>query len=117
MFIILHDSFIHFELTPNLQVGEQPLKTTPIRTSRTRKDASDNEQDGDEEESEEGMYAQFQTSLYIPPPVVSGIVPKNGFGNLDVFVPSMVPSGGVHLPSMFPMQHVPIFFKAVLTSV
>jgi len=57
------------------------------------------------------MYAQFQTSLYIPPPVVSGIVPKNGFGNLDVFVPSMVPPGGVHLPSMSSSHHLSILFK------
>jgi len=25
-------------------------------------------------------------------------VPKNSFGNIDVYVPSMVPKGGVHLP-------------------
>jgi xeroderma pigmentosum group C-complementing protein len=32
------------------------------------------------------------------PPIVNGRVPKNTYGNLDVYVPSMVPRGGVHLP-------------------
>lgn len=38
-----------------------------------------------------------QTQLYIPPQVVAGRIPKNKFGNLDVYVPSMVPAGGVHI--------------------
>ncbi|EMR08105.1 hypothetical protein PNEG_03543 [Pneumocystis murina B123] len=44
------------------------------------------------------LYAEFQTELYIPPPVVNGIVPKNGYGNIDVFVDSMIPKGATHLP-------------------
>lgn len=28
-----------------------------------------------------------------------GKVPKNSFGNIDLFVPSMLPEGAVHLPS------------------
>ena len=39
----------------------------------------------------------FQTELYIPEPVIDGRVPKNAFGNLDVYVPSMVPPGAVHI--------------------
>ncbi|KAL1836926.1 hypothetical protein VTK73DRAFT_4879 [Phialemonium thermophilum] len=31
------------------------------------------------------------------PPVVDGRVPKNKFGNLEVYVPTMVPRGGVHV--------------------
>jgi xeroderma pigmentosum group C-complementing protein len=38
-----------------------------------------------------------QTELYVAPPVVGGRVPKNKFGNLDLYVPSMVPSGGVYV--------------------
>jgi xeroderma pigmentosum group C-complementing protein len=38
-----------------------------------------------------------QTEEYVAPPVVGGRVPKNKFGNLDLYVPSMVPRGGVHV--------------------
>lgn len=43
------------------------------------------------------LYAFSQTSLYIPPPVVRGRIPKNAYGNLDVYVPTMVPPGGSHV--------------------
>ena len=43
------------------------------------------------------LYAPFQTEAYIPPPVFNGQVPKNAFGNIDVYVQSMVPPGGVHI--------------------
>ena len=33
----------------------------------------------------------------MPPPVVRGKVPRNIYGNLDVYVPSMVPPGGSHI--------------------
>jgi hypothetical protein len=39
----------------------------------------------------------LQTELYIPPPVVDGKIPKNNFGNIDIYVPSMVPAGAVHI--------------------
>jgi Rad4 beta-hairpin domain 3 len=49
----------------------------------------------------------MQTELYIPPPVENGIVPKNTYGNLDVYTPSMVPVGGVHVirPSIAHAAH------------
>jgi hypothetical protein len=43
------------------------------------------------------IYTFDQTQLYIPPPVVAGRIPKNRFGNLDTYVPSMVPAGGAHI--------------------
>ncbi|PWN18653.1 Rad4-domain-containing protein [Microstroma glucosiphilum] len=50
------------------------------------------------EEPTEGLYARHQTELYRAPPVVDGIVPKNHFGNIDLFVPSMLPEGAAHIP-------------------
>ncbi|TKY85576.1 hypothetical protein EX895_005738 [Sporisorium graminicola] len=48
---------------------------------------------------QEGLYAEFQTKLYVPPAVgADGVIPTNGFGNIDLFVPSMLPAGAVHLP-------------------
>ena len=46
----------------------------------------------------EGLYAEWQTQIFTPPPVVDGHVPRNAFGNVDLFVPSMLPAGGVHIP-------------------
>lgn len=91
-------------------VGQQPLKYTVSRRLAGKKrklggSDEDYDEDGSEDEDEDGdergkvgMYAEFQTILYEPPPVVNGLVPKNGYGNLDIFVPSMVPKGAVHLP-------------------
>ncbi|EPQ29590.1 uncharacterized protein PFL1_02809 [Pseudozyma flocculosa PF-1] len=46
----------------------------------------------------EGLYAEFQTELYVPPPIVDGKIPTNSFGNIDLFVPSMLPKGAAHIP-------------------
>jgi xeroderma pigmentosum group C-complementing protein len=43
------------------------------------------------------LYMAEQTDEYVAPPVIGGRVPKNKFGNLDLYVPSMVPRGGVHI--------------------
>ncbi|KAL4997897.1 hypothetical protein BDV10DRAFT_194732 [Aspergillus recurvatus] len=79
-----------YRLGRDIKVGEQPLKRILARNKRMVMD--------DEEEGEEtALYAFFQTELYKPPPVVQGRIPKNAFGNLDVYVPSMVPPSGVHI--------------------
>ncbi|KAI9058217.1 Rad4-domain-containing protein [Trametes sanguinea] len=46
----------------------------------------------------QGLYAEHQTEIYRPPPVVDGKVPKNDFGNIDLYVPSMLPAGAAHVP-------------------
>src|SRR5204863_2641713 len=46
----------------------------------------------------EGLYAAHQVELYRPPPIQDGVIPKNGYGNVDLFVESMLPEGAVHLP-------------------
>lgn len=75
--------------------GEQPLKRVPAR--RVRKTRLEIEEDEDERDEMQALYAPYQTELYVPPPVVKGKVPRNGYGNLDIYVPSMVPSGGAHI--------------------
>jgi len=52
----------------------------------------------DEDNAGTALYAAHQTTVYSAPPVVNGRIPKNVYGNLDVYVPSMVPLGGVHVP-------------------
>ncbi|KAI0688320.1 hypothetical protein BC835DRAFT_1373054 [Cytidiella melzeri] len=46
----------------------------------------------------QAMYAENQTELYRPDPILDGKVPKNDFGNIDLYVPSMLPAGGAYVP-------------------
>ncbi|KAI1116485.1 Rad4-domain-containing protein [Nemania sp. NC0429] len=43
------------------------------------------------------LYTMDQTEVYKAPPIVNGKIPKNRYGNLDLYVPSMVPQGGVYI--------------------
>ncbi|GLB38652.1 putative rad4 beta-hairpin domain 2 [Lyophyllum shimeji] len=91
-----------------VKAGEQPLKMVKIRTgtiNRMRelevlkdglREAGDS--GASVEETMQGLYARSQTEVYQPGPVVNGIVPKNNFGNVDLYVPSMLPRGAVHVP-------------------
>lgn len=81
-----------YRLGRDVRIGQQPLKRVTSQKRRERATGEDSEQ-------EEGalLYAEFQTDLYIPPEVVNDKVPKNAYGNLDVFVPSMIPAGGIHV--------------------
>jgi xeroderma pigmentosum group C-complementing protein len=81
------------------RMGQQPLKRVPYRaatTNRKRELAEAEAASG--ERMLQGLYSWEQTDWIIPPPIVDGIIPKNGYGNMDVFVPSMVPVGAVHIP-------------------
>ncbi|KAL4911020.1 hypothetical protein BDW74DRAFT_4958 [Aspergillus multicolor] len=82
-----------YRLGRDIKVGEQALKRIPSRNKGVTLE-------DDEEPEETTLYAFFQTELYKPPPVVLGRIPKNSFGNLDVYVPSMVPPGGVHIRNL-----------------
>jgi len=79
--------------------GEYPLKIVPIRavTLARKREAEEIERETGEK-STQGMYAKDQTEWIIPPPIQNGVIPKNAFGNIDCFVPSMVPKGAVHIP-------------------
>ncbi|KAL4895088.1 hypothetical protein BDV59DRAFT_174419 [Aspergillus ambiguus] len=78
----------------DIKMGEQPLKRVPANKNAS---VAIDDDERDEESMETPLYAHFQTELYTPPPIVNGKVPKNAYGNLDVYVPTMVPPGGVHV--------------------
>ena len=63
-------------------------------TSQRRKSSSSEE---DNDTSSTALYSESQTELYIPPPVINSIIPKNTYGNIDIYVPSMVPAGAAHI--------------------
>lgn len=79
--------------------GEQPLKHVPYRaatTHRRRKLAEAEEATG--EKMLQGLFSHSQTEWIIPAPIKDGIIPKNEFGNIDLYVESMLPKGAVHIP-------------------
>lgn len=82
-----------YRLGRDVKMGEQPMKTVPAKR-RPDDDAIDEA----DERPGTNLYTEDQTELYEPPPVVRGCIPKNSFGNIDIYVSSMVPKGGVHIP-------------------
>ena len=47
------------------------------------------------------LYGEWQTDPFSPPPAVDGKVPRNEYGNVELFQPSMLPSGTVYLEGAF----------------
>ena len=84
---------VWYRLGREVKMGEQPIKIAPPKAKL--------EDDGDEEQAGTNLYSFDQTEVYQSPPIVDGRVPKNSFGNIDIFVPSMVPQGGIHIKSAF----------------
>ncbi|KAI5199921.1 Rad4-domain-containing protein [Aureobasidium subglaciale] len=84
-----------YRLGREIKPNEHPIKHVPARLPKGRaQDLDDADMD---EPPATALYAFNQTLLYVPPPVVHGRIPKNAFGNLDIYVPSMVPPGGAHV--------------------
>ena len=77
-----------------IKAGEQPLKRVAAR--KKRQDSLD-EADQDESQAGTPLYTLAQTIVHIPSPITDNRIPKNAYGNLDVYVPSMIPAGGAHI--------------------
>jgi xeroderma pigmentosum group C-complementing protein len=86
-----------YRMGQDVKDGEQPLKHAKPKKGRRLSIGPDMDIDEQLEEVGAGLYAQFQTHLYTPPPVVRGRVPRNAYGNLDLYVPTMCPPGGTHI--------------------
>ncbi|XP_034244348.1 DNA repair protein complementing XP-C cells homolog isoform X2 [Thrips palmi] len=43
------------------------------------------------------VFGPWQVEDYVPPPAVDGKVPRNAYGNVELFKPTMLPKGTVHL--------------------
>ncbi|KAH3665732.1 hypothetical protein OGAPHI_003920 [Ogataea philodendri] len=76
-----------------LKVGEQALK---VKDQRKQRHDEDNYEAGDDEE-EVRLYGEYQTEKYVAPPIVDGKIPRNAYGNIDIYQPWMVPDGAVHV--------------------
>lgn len=80
-----------------IKVGEQPMKHKTREMKETEHIST--EDDAYEGYNNEGLYAESQTETYVPPAIINGLVPKNKYGNIDIFMPSMLPGGGHHFNS------------------
>lgn len=98
-----------FRMGRYVEPGSEPVKVLRKPKPARRKgrwhrgntpESSDDEDDpvlGPDPAKGTCLYMYEQTEQYVPPPVVAGRVPKNKFGNVEVYVPTMVPAGGVHI--------------------
>lgn len=83
----------------HVKAGELPMKRVPVRAvTLTRKREVEEEERETGEKATQGLYCLEQTDYIIPPPIKNGVIPKNAYGNIDCFVPTMVPKGAVHIP-------------------
>lgn len=53
-----------------------------------------------------GLFGFWQTEPYTPQPVINGRIPKNAYNNVDLYRPSMLPSGAVHLTDSNLTRHL-----------
>ncbi|KAI0322385.1 Rad4-domain-containing protein [Amylostereum chailletii] len=86
-----------------IKAGEQPLKFTKQRAStvgrkRELEMLREAGAGGQGQDVMQAAYAERQTELYRPAPIVDGIIPRNNFGNIDLYVASMLPAGAAHIP-------------------
>ncbi|KAJ4349137.1 hypothetical protein N0V95_004832 [Ascochyta clinopodiicola] len=79
--------------------GQHPLKYVPMRAvTKTRKLEIEERERVEGGKVQQGLYAKSQTDWIIPDPIVDGIIPVNAYNNIDIYVPTMVPKGAVHIP-------------------
>ncbi|KAI0288071.1 hypothetical protein BC826DRAFT_1107975 [Russula brevipes] len=86
-----------------VRAGEQPLKyvkqrAVTVNRRRELEIRADAEGANGSGDVMQGLYSEAQTERYIPPPVIDGKIPKNNFGNIDLYTPSMLPAGATHIP-------------------
>nr|XP_045008508.1 DNA repair protein complementing XP-C cells [Jaculus jaculus] len=78
-----------------VRLGEVPYKMVKGYSNRARKARLAEPQLQDQNDL--GLFGHWQTEEYQPPVAVGGKVPRNEFGNVYLFLPSMMPIGCVQL--------------------
>ncbi|XP_040851203.1 DNA repair protein complementing XP-C cells isoform X4 [Ochotona curzoniae] len=78
-----------------VRLGEVPYKMVKGFSNRARKARLAEPQLHNQNDL--GLFGRWQTEEYQPPVAVDGKVPRNEFGNVYLFLPSMMPIGCVHL--------------------
>ncbi|CAG8449162.1 11518_t:CDS:10, partial [Dentiscutata heterogama] len=79
--------------------GQQPVKYVKSRVfTLAKRRAANMAELFNQEPPESALYGEWQTEEYKSEPIIDGKVPKNQFGNVNMFKPSMCPAGGAHIP-------------------
>ncbi|CAH2312069.1 DNA repair complementing XP-C cells [Pelobates cultripes] len=78
-----------------VRLGEVPYKMVKGQSNRARKARLADPEKKDSPDL--ALYGPWQTEDYQPPVAVGGKVPRNEFGNVYLFKPSMLPIGCTHL--------------------
>lgn len=80
--------------------GETPMKQVKARpmTLNRKREYEMAMAENDDQPILEGLYSEHQVEVFRPPPIVDGVIPKNAYGNIDLFVDTMLPEGAVYLP-------------------
>ncbi|KHO01663.1 nitrilase [Metarhizium album ARSEF 1941] len=86
-----------FRLGREVKPNEIPAKWLPKRARPRGFGVDDTDKADGDEDAGTPIYTMEQTILYEPRPVRDGRVTKNKFGNIEVYVPSMIPKGAVHI--------------------
>uniref|UniRef100_A0AAG5CY39 Rad4 beta-hairpin domain-containing protein n=1 Tax=Anopheles atroparvus TaxID=41427 RepID=A0AAG5CY39_ANOAO len=79
----LHSREVWLRHAKVIRMLEQPYK---IVKSKLRREQTNLE-----------LFGYWQTEDYIPPEPIDGIVPRNAYGNIEIFKDCMLPKGTVHL--------------------
>ncbi|KAF3767643.1 Rad4-domain-containing protein [Cryphonectria parasitica EP155] len=79
--------------------GVEPLKMAPYRVATTnrRRELAEAEALAGHKVLQP-LYSYDQTDWIIPPPIENGVIPKNQYGNIDLFAEHMLPEGAAHVP-------------------
>lgn len=74
----------------NVKVGEEPYKMVKSRPKWNKPKENPDIPDLP-------VFGIWQTEIYVPPPAINGKIPRNEYGNVELYKPSMLPGGTVHL--------------------
>ncbi|KAK9886312.1 hypothetical protein WA026_015823 [Henosepilachna vigintioctopunctata] len=88
---VCHSRDIWLKQAKVVKLGEKPYK---IVKARPKYDKLSNTLITDQNLD---IFGPWQVEDYVPPTAKNGIVPRNAFGNVDLFKPSMLPKKCVHL--------------------
>ncbi|XP_058246091.1 DNA repair protein complementing XP-C cells isoform X1 [Hemibagrus wyckioides] len=90
----LHSRDTWLKQARTVRLGEKPYKMVKGFSNRSRKVRMMSE---NKDEKDLPLFGLWQTEEYQPPVAINGKIPRNDFGNVYMFQPSMLPVGCVHL--------------------
>ncbi|KAJ2742144.1 hypothetical protein GGI20_004695, partial [Coemansia sp. BCRC 34301] len=82
-----------------VKAGQVPAKQIKQRTVTTRSKLAAEAREASGTEPTADLYGEWQTEMFRSPPVRDGHVPRNEFGNVNLFTDSMLPEGAAHVSS------------------